>query len=297
MASNPLITFRSALRTLISTFQREIITTDLRNIDSYVVAVSLSAYAEEFVDFHQRLLGPYHHDTMMECLAVMIYFASNKSKFWTGDIAYTISHWLFLPDKLNVLRHLLSIKGPTTEALAGSIFGFAIEATNMIVIRTMLYNGMNPNLSRTRVFLTPLQHASETGNLELTHLLLNAGAEVDAPRSTYFWDSFTPLMLAVQTRKNDLVKLLISANANVNVENKHGDTALILAIKSGNLYLAEILISAGANVNHKNYKGESVMSTAVDSGSTKLIERIPGGLIPYWPGCCPRGHCPCGTQG
>lgn len=238
------------------------------------MAVMPEADAQGYEDFLQRLLGPCHEDIMMQCIAVMIYFASNNLRFPTENTALIISQWLFLPDNLGFLRRLLSIKGPTTEALVEYLFGLAIEAENMIVITTMLQNAINPNSSRTRMFRTPLQHASQKGNIELTRLLLKAGAEVDAAPSTYLWDSFTPLMLAVQAQKADLVDLLVSAGANVNMENQGGDTALILATKLGNIDLVRNLIRAGADVNSTDGVGERVFRLAVDTGSTELIKCI-----------------------
>lgn len=84
---------------------------------------------------------------------------------------------------MSVLRHLLSIKEPTTEALAEYLFGLAIEAGKMMVKKTMFDHGLNPNSSRTMQGHTPLQHASKIGNIELTRLLLKAGAEVDTAPS------------------------------------------------------------------------------------------------------------------
>ena len=78
-----------------------------------------------------------------------------------------------------------------------------------MLIKMTLDNGLNPDSSRTSMLLPPLQHASKVGNIALACLSLGAGADVDSAPSTYLCDSLTPLMPAVQTRKTDLVNLLI----------------------------------------------------------------------------------------
>ena len=225
--------------------------------------------------FFQKLLGPYHQNTTMQYLAILIYFASNNLRFPTTDAAYSITRWLFLRDNLKVLRHLLSIKGPTTEALAEYLFGFAIEAKDTMVIKTLLHTGLDPNSYRTGMFWTPLQYALKTGNIELTRLLLDTGAEVESTTLTSFWNSkMTPLMLAVQAQKADLVNLLIATGASVNVGNSIGDSALHMAAQLRNIELVQILISAGADVNWMNWKQESVLNLAAAAGSVELIECI-----------------------
>lgn len=274
MTLNPLVAFQAALGILPSKPQRGITTSELANFSSYVVAVMPEAHAEGYDNFLQKSFRSCHQDTVMRCLAIMIYFASNNLRFPT-DAAYATTRWLFLPDNLNVLRHLLSIEGFTTEALAEYLFGFAVEAENMMAIKTILRTGLNPNSSRTKMCLTPLQHASKTGNLELARLLLDAGAKVNMRSSSLPGASLTPLMLAVQTRRTDLVNLLIAAGASVNTKDTDdGDSALMIATKLENIDLVQTLILAGADVNCVNFEGKSVISLAVGTGSTELIQYI-----------------------
>lgn len=274
---NPLGAFRSAMGMLTSGTQSETTTMKVRDTYSYIIAVMPEAHAEGYEDFPQKLLGHYHQDTMMRCLDIAIFFASNNLSFPTKDAAYAITSWLFLRENLSVLRHLLSFQGPTTEALAEYLFGFAVEAENMMVIKTMLRMGLSSNSSRTTQILTPLQHASKTGNIELTRLLVDNGAELDTAPSTYLLNSFTPLMLAVKAQNPDLVNLLTAAGASLNMKARSGDSALSIATRLGNLTLVRILISKGADVNwliFNDEETESLLSLAAGTGSIKLTECI-----------------------
>lgn len=69
-------------------------------------------------------------------------------------------------------------------------------------------------------FWTPLHHAAYAGQRELIELLVNAGANVDAPAL----GGATPLMRAIETSRVSCVDLLIEAGASVLAENKRGVT-------------------------------------------------------------------------
>lgn len=65
---------------------------------------------------------------------------------------------------------------------------------------------------------TPLHHAACAGHVEIVHVLLEAGAAVDAPAL----NGATPLMRAIQSSRPSCVDVLLKAGADVNAENKIG---------------------------------------------------------------------------
>lgn len=67
-------------------------------------------------------------------------------------------------------------------------------------------------------FWTPLHHAAYAGHLEIIELLLEAGADVDAPAL----NGGTALMRAIQSSRPACVDVLLKAGADVNAENKTG---------------------------------------------------------------------------
>jgi ankyrin repeat protein len=98
--------------------------------------------------------------------------------------------------------------------------------------------------------LTLLATAAKLGNLELTRILLDLGAQPD--RS---FDSVsrgrTPLQAAAENSHFEVVKLLIKCGANVTMPAApyHGMTALQAACEDGDLTTAKLLIDAGADIN------------------------------------------------
>lgn len=63
------------------------------------------------------------------------------------------------------------------------------------------------------------------------------------------------LHLAAQNGHTEIVKILISNNANVNGQNKGGQTALHMATTYGFREIAQMLVDAGADMNVCNHEG------------------------------------------
>lgn len=74
---------------------------------------------------------------------------------------------------------------------------------------------------------TALISACENGSLEVTRLMLQHGADIDAQSA----DGWTPLMMASYEGHREIVSLLLERNANHEMKTKTGETALRLAAK------------------------------------------------------------------
>jgi ankyrin repeat protein len=65
---------------------------------------------------------------------------------------------------------------------------------------------------------TPLHHACHAGQLDIVELLLEHGADLDAPAM----NGGTPLMRAIESSRIDLVQYLINRGAKMLTENRKG---------------------------------------------------------------------------
>jgi ankyrin repeat protein len=113
----------------------------------------------------------------------------------------------------------------------------------------LLSKGADPNLLFSRdepdVSFSPLMNASCHGYIEMMSLLLTNGAKVDLPNEK----GDTALMLAAKYPYPDALKLLIKNKADVNAKGRHGHTALIYAAHNGRSENLKILLSAGADLS------------------------------------------------
>ena len=95
--------------------------------------------------------------------------------------------------------------------------------------------------------MTALHWAASRGNLVATHMLVSAGARVDAVTRNA---NYTPLHLAAQNGRAETVRALLAAGANVNATTSSGGaSALHFAASSGDAATVEALLDKGAAVN------------------------------------------------
>ena len=93
---------------------------------------------------------------------------------------------------------------------------------------------------------TPLFNATESKNYEISKLLLENGANVDAAN---FEDNTTSLMNSCYNNDTRITKLLLEYNANPDLGNKYGDTALHMACRQGYEDIVKLLLEHKANLN------------------------------------------------
>ena len=119
-------------------------------------------------------------------------------------------------------------------------------------VRELIDAGADVNVA-TRVGITPLNEAVQTGYGAMIATLAAAGADVNAP----FFDGSTVLQEAVRQGDNALVDVLICAGADVNAPFPDGSTALHYAARKGDGALMDVLIAAGADTDAIDRKGRT----------------------------------------
>ncbi len=82
------------------------------------------------------------------------------------------------------------------------------------------------------------------------------------------------LIEAAQTGDAKLVKSLIDAGANVDLQDRDGNTALIWAAYSGYKDIVIMLVEAGANINHKNKKNDTALMFAHIQGFDEVEQYL-----------------------
>lgn len=111
---------------------------------------------------------------------------------------------------------------------------------------------------------SPLMYAAVVGSLESMRLLLDQGADPNAPNDF----AATPLMWCAGDAAK--VRLLLSRGAKVDARSKLGRTPLLIAAAyDGMTEAARLLIEKGADVN------------ARDSGGMTVLARASGGIEPH----------------
>ena len=126
-----------------------------------------------------------------------------------------------------------------------------------------------------------IHDAAQSGDIEAVKGFLAAGMDVNAIDENR---GMTALVYAVDKGHKEIVEILISEGADVNVmvsndEGVDGFTSLFFAARSGHTEVAELLIANGAEVNVKLINDEGKVSCtplffAARSGHTEVAELL-----------------------
>lgn len=97
--------------------------------------------------------------------------------------------------------------------------------------------------------------------LSCCKLLIDNGADVNVRDS----DGCTPLSLAMNYYRMDIIALLFEHGANPNFQDKNGDTLLHESAERGNYKFCKILLDFGADPNIKNIEGRTPLNVCANS--------------------------------
>lgn len=117
---------------------------------------------------------------------------------------------------------------------------------------------------------TPLMAAAYTGNVEIIKLLITAGAKLEL----YDNSGNTALMYAFLNtdKKEATVECLLSFGANTQVMSKENLTPLILAASMDDCKSIGLLIAGGAKIETKGFDGMTALMSAVSEGNLESVK-------------------------
>ena len=121
--------------------------------------------------------------------------------------------------------------------------------------------------------LAPMHYAASRGHIKIVQALLEHGALIDV-RGSCDNEGITPLMLAVIDNQIAMVSALLAFGADVNASAWDGYTALHLSLYKDNLDLARMLLEANAQVNVKNVSGNFPLHNAIEHTPVERVDLI-----------------------
>ena len=120
---------------------------------------------------------------------------------------------------------------------------------------------------------TPLCLAVINGHVSTIYTLLHHKAQMEARTKK----GLTPLLCAhenVSTSRTDVMRLLLSAGANLNARDEKGNTALHQAVSLSRPDWVKLLLSFGPNLEIQNNIGETSLLRAVDFYHLSYAEKV-----------------------
>lgn len=117
---------------------------------------------------------------------------------------------------------------------------------------------------------SPLGIASHFGQEDIVRILLTNGADPDFPSQNGY--NVYPIHAALGANNNNIVKMLIEADAEVNVVQSSRITPLHLAAQQGNIDIIILLLENGADISIQTDMGQTPSELAAERGFHEIAE-------------------------
>lgn len=147
----------------------------------------------------------------------------------------------------------------------------AIRSADAAVIRQIIQQEGGAALNRPDNWgRTPLIVALQQGKTDIVEMLIGLGANLSL---TDAWGR-TPLLVATQLKNTDAIRLLLARGVNVDMANQNDITPLIAAAQTANHEAMKLLLRAGASVDKTDNLGWSALMWAAsrnDGAAVKLL--------------------------
>ena len=150
------------------------------------------------------------------------------------------------------------------ESTGNNLVRAASQHGHLATVRLLLDAGADPNTPGTWKSeppnTTPLEMACQNGHLDVAQLLIERGADVN--KKGYF----SPLKAAASYGQPKIIELLLKRGAKIESGTLH------LAVRAGKEKGVAYLVKAGADVNYQNRDGETPLHWATWKDSQKIVE-------------------------
>jgi len=142
----------------------------------------------------------------------------------------------------------------------------AVTQNNAVLVKTLLTD-KNASFDVTDIHgNTPLLIAARNGNVEITHLLLKAGADPNGRG-----DALPPLASAAINGHLQVMTQLLKYHADIELMGVDGLTPLWTAVQVNNVAATELLLKKGAASNGFNQSGENMLVHAVRENKPTIL--------------------------
>ena len=204
------------------------------------------------------------------------------------DKGYSSMNYAITKSSITCLEYLLKmdidINVSHPEADDSNIYDLVETArhTDIEFIKKLIEYGINVNTKNRGTETTPL-HAARI--CEIAQCLIDAGANIDAQD----YIGHTPLMNALldlmdyrrlikyeqqNTEKLNIINLLLMNGADINHQNKNGNSILHLAVINKDIETVKFLLSKNIDCNIINKYGETALFDAYRMNDIKMQELL-----------------------
>ena len=221
-----------------------------------VKSFPLARYAAQYWVTHARVENVSSRiKEGMECL-----FDTDKPHFATWLWIYNEDQW----------GHSMSTERPkrsrTVPLYHAAMFGLRDLAEHLITEHPEHVN------ARGGRHLTPMHAAADAGHANITRLLIEHGADMEALSWRIHYA--TPLHCAALCGRLEVGQCLLDRGANINAPDSNIRTPLMRAVFVGHVEFARMLIERGAVIDAQSSKNRTALSYATEGGNAQAVRLL-----------------------
>jgi ankyrin repeat protein len=176
-----------------------------------------------------------------------------------------------MPHKVRIVVLVGTLCLSAALSAQGPAVADAAMQKNVAGVRDLLRQGTDVNAAQGDG-MTPLHWAASHGDLELSTMLLVAGANIRAATRI---NGYTPLFFAAREGNAAVVAALLDAGADPKAVSVTGSTPLMLAAGAGNVEVVQRLLDAGAEIDTKERaRGQTALMFAAAYNRVDVIKLL-----------------------
>ncbi|XP_064845230.1 KN motif and ankyrin repeat domain-containing protein 4-like [Oncorhynchus masou masou] len=171
-----------------------------------------------------------------------------------------------------LLRYIVNL----ADGNGNTALHYSVSHSNFPVVKLLLDTGLCEvdilnKAGYTAVMLASLTAADGSEDMEVALQLLRQG-DVNARASQA---GQTALMLSVSHGRTAMVRLLLSCQADLNIQDKDGSTALMCACEHGHTEIARVLLESGhCDTSLTDKDGQRALSVAEASSHAEIVDLL-----------------------
>jgi len=178
-----------------------------------------------------------------------------------------LNEFLAHPEKYNPHAEILHCP---INAEGDTVLYLAAKCGNEAAVETLIRASVQTLDWQNHKGITALSVAAHKGREPIVRLLLKAGAEVNIESN----NGSTPLIQASHFGHLEVVRMVVEAGAAVDRSNNKGTTALMRAAQEGKLAVVEYLLCVGADVNRRNNERMTALMLGSQRGHAPVVGAV-----------------------
>ncbi|KAI8631585.1 ankyrin repeat-containing domain protein [Xylariaceae sp. FL1651] len=151
---------------------------------------------------------------------------------------------------INVSVYVRELQASLTTPFFAAVLGGGVG-----IVQAFIDFGVNIQAEESFTHYTPLHAAASAEKLDVANLLIEKGADVNAPIGNE-WGA-PPVFIAIQRGDANMVRLLVESGAKTDAVDRGGFTAVHAMINFSHSELLPVLLQYGFDINMQNKAGQT----------------------------------------